>query len=167
MLYFFASPLERGWGTQRFLVRTALLTVVPAVVTTLIGLAFGRVAVQPYVGLATLGVAYITAFASQMRDARVMMFPLPLQLTGDQLLMFEGGMLALWVLFGGLTPFIPELAGFAMGLAWFRFDVTRTLRRSWLRHRQSRLEAQVGKLRRDRKLRVVRDDDGDDERYLH
>ena len=68
--------------------------------------------------------------------------------------------------YGGLVPFVPELAGFALGLAWFRFDVTRSLKRSWLRHRQSRLEAQVSKMRRDRRLHVVRDDK-DDERFLH
>jgi len=168
LLVFFAGALERRWGRRRFLVRSALFAVVPALLTVAAGLVVPSAAFAPYVGLSTLSLCYLTAFASEMRDARVTLFPLPLVLTGDQLLWFEGGVMLLWMLFAGTAvPFLNDAFAFAFALAWFRFDWVSGLRRRWLRLRRGRLESRVERLARERRLRVVRSDDDDEAGFLH
>jgi membrane associated rhomboid family serine protease len=167
LLVFFASSLERSWGRRLFITRTALLAVVPAAVTTLVGLALPSVAYAPYVGLSALGLCWLTAFAADLRNARVTLFPLPLVLSGDQLLWFEGGMLLLWMLFSGSpVPYLNDAVAFSLALAWFRFGAFEGLRRRWLRLRKGRVESRLERLARERRLRVVRDDD-DESRFLH
>jgi membrane associated rhomboid family serine protease len=166
LLLFFAASLERSWGRQRFLLRTAVLAAVPAALTTAFGLALPAVASAPYIGLSALGLCWLTAFASELRNARVTLFPLPVVLTGDQLLWFEGGMLLLWMLFSGSpVPYLNDALSFGLALAWFRFGAFDGLRRRWLRLRKGRVESRLERLARERRLRVVRDDD--DERFLH
>jgi membrane associated rhomboid family serine protease len=166
LLVFFAASLERSWGRRSFLVRTLLLTTLPAGVTTLVGLVLPQVTAAPYVGLSSLGLGWLTAFASDLRHARVTLFPLPVVLSGDQLLWFEGGMLLLWMLFSGSpVPYLNDVVSFALALAWFRFGLFDGLRRRWLRLRRSRVESRLERLARERRLRVVRDDD--ESGFLH
>ena len=167
LLVFFASSLERSWGRKTFIVRTLVLAAVPAVLTSVLGLALPAVAVAPYVGLSALGLCWLTAFASDLRSARVALFPLPVVLTGDQLLWFEGGMLLLWMLFSGSpVPYLNDAIAFGFALAWFRFGAFEGLRKRWLKLRKGRVESRLEKLARERRLRVVRDDD-DESRFLH
>jgi membrane associated rhomboid family serine protease len=166
LLVFFASSLERSWGRRTFVVRTLVLAAAPAAMTTLLGLALAPVAGAPYVGLSALGLAWLTAFASELRSARVTLFPLPVVLTGDQLLWFEGGMLLLWMLFSGSpVPYLNDALSFGLALAWFRLGAFDELRKRWLRLRKGRVESRLERLARERRLRLVRDDE--ETRFLH
>jgi membrane associated rhomboid family serine protease len=165
LLLFFAGSLERRWGRRSFLIRTFVLAAVPAVLTTVLGLGLPAVRAAPYVGLSALGLCWLTAFASDLRSARVALFPLPFVLTGDQLLWFEGAMLLLWMLFSGSpVPYLNDALAFGLALAWFRFGAFEGLRRRWLRLRRGRVESRLERLARERRLRIVRDDD---DRFLH
>ena len=169
LLMMVGGTLESRWGTRRFIVRSLWLAGLPAALTTLLSLAYAPLQHHAYLGLGTLGLGYITAFASQMRGARVTLFPLPIVLSGDQLLWFEGGLLGLWMLFGGTTlPFVPELLAFLTALAWFRLGLLDRLRRR--RSSRGGNESRLERLARQRRLHVVRNDEDDDtasRRRLH
>jgi membrane associated rhomboid family serine protease len=165
---FFGGNLETQWGTRRYVQRIVLLVAVPATVVTLLGALVPALRPVTFGGVSTLAICFITAFASQLKSARVTLFPLPIQLGGDQLLIFEGAILAISILFSGaILPALLEVVAFGVALAWFRFDVARDLRRSVLRLRKRRLESKVARIRKQRNLRVVRSDDDEGGHYLH
>lgn len=169
---FFVGQLEFQWGRRLFIRRIAILVVAPVLLLTLLSLvspAIGARAVA--IGPSMLIVACLTAFASELRGRTIMLFPLPFQLTGDMILYLEAGLLTLSVLFAGqIIPFLAPIVSFGIALAWFRFDVTRDLRRAWLKWRKRSLERKLEKSRAAQRshLRVVRGGDDDDKkRYLH
>lgn len=171
LLVFVGGALESRWGSRRFVVRTLLLAALPALLTTLLSLVLTGLQGRPYIGLGPLSMGYITAFACMLRHERITLFPIPLVLSGDQLLWFEGGLLLLWMLFAGTTaPFVPEVLAFGVGLAWFRFGWVERLRRLFSRGGRGgggsggggRAESRLEQLARRRRLRLVRPDEGDD-----
>lgn len=164
MLGFFGAPLEASWGSRGFSWRLALLVGVPAVATVLV-LWPTNARDLSYSGLAPLGVSLLTAFASRHRQARIALFPLPIAIEADQFLWLEAALLMLYAIAGGVVGLIPEFFAFGFALAWFRLGLDLGLRRSWLKFRAGRIEAGLAKARRQRGLRIVRDDD--DQRYLH
>jgi membrane associated rhomboid family serine protease len=167
----FGSQLERQWGSRTFARRTAVFVVVPAVLVTLVALFSTRAALTPYLGVHVVIVCYIAAFACEFRGAQVRLMFLPWAFSGDQLLMLEAAFIGLGVILGGsVIAYLPIIFGFLFVLAWFRFDLGRDLRRTWLQMRKARLERSMEKLRRQRNLRVVRDDEegqGGRDRFLH
>lgn len=169
ILFFVGRALESAWGTRLMARRVALLVAMPAVLTCLLSLAVGRLQSAPFYGLSPLLAGMFVAFGTTLRGRQVQIFPLPMAVGGDQLIAFGGVFLLVEILMqGAILPFIPDVLAFAFALAWFRFDVARDLRRSWLNYRKGQLETKVQKLRRDRNLRVVRNDEDDDSnRYLH
>lgn len=170
MLYFFAGPLEQQWGRKLFIRRLAVLVVVPALAVTLLSFVVRPLQFLTFDGMSALLYALVTAFASQLRSRQIMLFPLPIALTGDMLLYLQGGFILLGILFGGsVLPHLLAIASFGLALAWFRFDAGRDLRRSVLRFRKKRLEARLSKLRKERAFRVIdgQDDDDDPRRYLN
>ena len=171
LLVFVGGTLEARWGGRRFIVRTLLLAALPALLTTLLSLVLTGLQGRPYMGLGALGMGYITAFACLLRNQRITLFPIPLVLSGDQLLWFEGGLLLLWMFFAGTTaPFVPEVLAFGVGLAWFRLGWAERLRRLLRRGGGGsgggggggRSESRLEQLARRRRLRLVRPDESDD-----
>lgn len=171
ILGMFGRQMEERWGTRIFVRRVLALIVVPAVLTSLLALVAGQLQGLLYLGMRPLVVGLIVAFASQLRHAQVRLILIPIPFSGDGLLVLSGALLGLSVLFSGsILPFMPEIFAFAIALAWFRFDLLKDVRRTWLRFRKKQIEARMAKMRRDRSgLRVVRDedDDSDSKRFLH
>lgn len=169
IFYLYASRLEALWGERRFLRRVAILVLVPSVLTVLIGLFVPRVGGGAWLGTWTLTIALLTAAISPLRSQQTQLWPIPIVLTGDTLLMIIGGIMFLSILFSGtVAPHVPVVISFAFALAWFRFDMGRDLRQTWLRMKKRRIEAKLNRLRRKRGLRVVsEDDDESPRRYLN
>lgn len=170
-LYFIGAALERIWGARVFQQRLAIFILVPALLTTALALLIPPLRAMPSLGLHALLLGFITAFAAGLGQRQIILFPLPIPLSGDQVLMLEAVLLGLYVIFQGPLAHMTSLFTFGLALAWFRFDAARDLRRFWLRLRKRRIETKVEKLRQARNLRVVRsedlDDDGPNSRFLH
>lgn len=165
-LYFFGSACERAWGRRSFLFRLGVFVVVPVMLTMPIVFAPGAAARVGAIGPSVLVLALLAAYAADHRRASIVLFPIPFRLNGDMILWFEGGLLALYVLFSGtILPYLPQIAAFGLALAWFRFDLLKGLRRRWLQLRRRRIEANLRKLK-GRHLSVVKDDD-EPPTYLH
>lgn len=173
---FFVGQLETQWGRKLFVRRITTLVVAPVFLLTLLG------AVVPAIGARTVALgpsmlimAALTAFASELRGRTIMLFPLPIQLTGDKILWLVGGLLGLRVLFAGqIIEFLPEIFSFGIALAWFRLNITQDLRRILLKNRRRRLARKLKRTKASQRghLRVVSTDDDDekkskDKRYLH
>lgn len=169
---FFVGQLEYEWGSRLFVRRVAFLVLAPVVLLTLLSVAVPVIGARAVaLGPSMLIIACLTAFASELRGRSIVLFPLPIQLTGDMILWLEGGLLALSVLFAGrIIEFLAPLISFGIALAWFRFDATRSLRRVWLKRRKKHIEARLSRAKgRKGHLRIVQDDDEDppDRGYLH
>lgn len=169
---FFVGQLEYEWGRKLFIQRIAFLVLAPVVLLTALSLVVPVIGARAIaLGPSMLIIACLTAFASELRSRSIVLFPLPIQLTGDTILWLEGALLGLSVLFAGrIIEFLAPLISFGIALAWFRFDVARSFRRLQLRRKKKQLEARLSRSQRKRgHLRVVDDDeDGPpDRRYLH
>jgi membrane associated rhomboid family serine protease len=167
-VFLFGGRLEESWGSRLYFKRIAWFVLLPAVLVTVLGLGLQSVLRAQYFGLTPLLTALVVAFASQMRGRSIYMFPIPVPLSGDGLLYMEGGFLALYIIFArSVSPFMIHLLAFGLALAWFRFDLLRDVRRSWLRMKKRRIEAQMARVRASRNLRVVPSDDEDPPRFVH
>jgi len=124
----------------------------------------------PYYGMSALLTCLVVAFATELHGRQITLFPLPFTFGGDQILWLEGGVLAAYIIYNGtILPHILSIVSLAFALGWFRFNIFRDVRRSWLRLRRQQLETKMTKLRRRGTLRVVSPDDDDEEpkRFLH
>jgi membrane associated rhomboid family serine protease len=170
-LLIFMSSLERVWGTRTMLVRMAVMIVVPAAVVALLGVVHEPLQEVTMLGPTALISAMVVAFASELPSAPIGLFFLPIQFNGDALIWLEAGILTLGVLFSGtILGFAVQILSFLLALAWFRFNLARGTRRFWLRMRKRQIESRMSKLRKQRNLRIVPDDEDDDDqpgRLLH
>lgn len=170
VLAMFAGRLEAQWGTRPFATRAAILTVVPALIVSLLAIAVPPMRRVELLGLSSLFITLIVAFASSLGNREILLFPIPFMLRGDQILWLEGAFLGLLVLFSGsVLAYFVQIVAFGFALAWFRFDLFRGVRRRWLLSRRKRLESQLRKLKARRSgLRVVENDDDEPRgRYLN
>lgn len=171
MIVVFMAQLERMWGERRMLLRLLAFIVVPAAIVTLLSIPIRPLRGAAFVGIDPVLYCLIAAFACELRGAEIMLFPFPFRVSGDGLLLFEGGLLVAMILFtGDFLGATLSIVSLAFAIAWFRFNLVRDVRRSWLRFRKRRLEARMTKLRRSRGLHVVSsddDDDGEPRRFLH
>jgi membrane associated rhomboid family serine protease len=168
----FMSTLEGMWGERRLLFRLAMLVALPVALLTLLAIPLGPLRDVSALGTWGLLTALVVAYASELPDQPILLFFVA-RISGDTLILVEGVILGLFVLFSGsVVMFLVPILSFALALAWFRFNLVRDLRRSWLRLRKRRVEARMAKLRRERSLRIVpldgeNDDDEDSDRVLH
>jgi hypothetical protein len=165
----FMPPLEMAWGRRRLLLRLVMFAVVPALLVFLLSFPVSGLRGQPFVGPGSIIFCLIVAFATET-GGPITLFPLPFTFAGDGLLWLEAGVLAMMIIFDGtIFPHMLNVVSFAFALVWFRLNVVRDLRRSWLRLRKRRIEAHMARLRRERSLRIVSPDDDDEEprRLLH
>ncbi len=164
VLYFIAQPLESMWGSKRLARRTVALVVVPAALTVLLSLAVGQIRFHEFAGLDPLIDAMFVAFGAALGPQRVQIWPLPWAIKGDHLIAFAGGFILLNVLFAAaILPFMPDVFAFGFALAWLRMDLSRDLKRSWLKYKKGQVEAKLSRLKQQRNFRVIRPDDDEDE----
>ena len=114
----FLPALEGIWGEKQLLFRVAMLILVPAIFLTVLGHWLIGLRDLPVMGLWGLLSATVVAYAAELPEQQIYLFMI-LRVGGDTLLMIEGGLLALVVLFNGtIFPFLLPLLsfGFCAGL---------------------------------------------------
>jgi membrane associated rhomboid family serine protease len=168
MIYMFGAQLELQWGAKRYARRVAVFVIAPAVLTVLVSFVFPSMAYRAScAGLAPLTYALVASFASLNRHRRFFLFPLPFEVSGDGLLIFDAACLGLAVLLPfsqtGIGPHLTSIAALGLAVVWFRLDVVRDLRHAWLRLRQRQIESRLARMRARRNLRIVSSDDSDEE----
>jgi len=167
----FGAQLEMSWGSRVFLKRVLAFIFVPTAVVLLLSVPLVSLRDVPFLGLDSLAIGLVAAWASQMRKQQVTLFPIPISLSGDGLLYFEAGMLALYAIYSqSFYPYLLSIIALAYAVAWFRMGWFKGIRRNWLKLRQKQIESRVAKLRAERHLRVISSDQDDEEeprRFLH
>lgn len=171
MLWWFLGDVEQEWGSRRTLRRLPFMLAIPALLTGLLGLVIQPLASIDFLGPNALVAMVIVAFASANPYRQIRFFLAPAPLSGDQLIVLEGVILGIFVLFSGtILGHMLSLAAFGVALAWFRFEWDRFVnvnpRRTYLKLKKKRLQAKLKKLEKNGTLRVVRDDD-DPPKYLN
>lgn len=170
LFYRYGGEFEVAWGRRGYIRRLALLVGVPAVLIALLSVAVRPLQGADFLGMSALWVALITVFASQLGGRQITLFPFPFVLSGDGILYLVGGGIGLGIIFSGsVLGLLPELFSFGFALAWFRFGLFQGWRRRWLTYRRARLEARLKRLRRQRGLRVVEEEEeeGEPRRWLN
>jgi membrane associated rhomboid family serine protease len=149
-LWVFASPLERQWGSRRFLLYFFATGVGAALLTSLFALVAGSLLPLTLRGTWVAAEAILLAWVLSHWDGTVflLVFPVP----APYLLVLALGVPALYVILGAWEPFVPVLVG--MGLGYLMLDKRRlSLRRLGLHLRAWWIDRQLR--RKARHLHVV------------
>lgn len=159
MLWMFASPLERRWKTQRFLIFYFTTTALAAAATTLVGLVAPGVRAETVAGIWTGVEALSAAFAMSFPDARInMFFVLPLQ--ARYLIHLSLGITLLFIIMtGSVLPFVTPTLGLVAGILFAKGALAGP-RHLLLRMRVWWIERRLA----GRKLRIIEGGDNDEPR---
>lgn len=150
LLYALGGQVESVLGSRRFIRAYLAITVVSALITTLVYLVLGWPPQQHsgvWVGLSALIILFAHHFAHQ---PIYLFFVLPVQ--GRQLILISYGILALYAIIGSVGQVFPEFLGMTSALLWARGGVNP--RRSWLRFRAWKIERELK--RRHGRFSVIR-----------
>lgn len=164
-LWMFAAPLERQWGSRRFLVYFFGTGTGAAIFTALLGMWSAHLRVAPVDGAWVATEAVVLGWILMNWYATVYLFIIPVR--APFLLVLSLGLPALYMLMGEWEPFVAPLAGMGIGYLMLKRGVSP--HRTWLHLRAWWIERQLR--RRARHLRVVRPKDDESEtkgpRYLN
>ncbi|HWE25501.1 MAG TPA: rhomboid family intramembrane serine protease [Myxococcales bacterium] len=166
-LWLLGGSLEAMWGTRRFVTFYFATSVLAALATAFVGLAFRSVAQGIYSGTGPVLNALAAAFAVLLPTATIFLVVLPLP--ARLLLPISAGITLLLMVFERrVAPYLPH--AFALGAGVLFAGGMRTPRQLWLRVRVWWIDKRL----RSRKLRVVRGEDeasgrgrSGSDKYLH
>jgi len=148
MLWWFGQELLYVWGARRFLWRFLGVTVVAAVVTTLLSLVWPPLGATVYLGQWPVTTALLVAWAIQFPHRQMLAY-LVLPIGGDKLIYLTLGGTLLFAIYFGLAPFVPHFVAQALALVTLRWA---PLQRFLIQLRLARLQRQA---HRGRHLREV------------
>lgn len=158
ILWMFVPVLERWWGTRKFLMFALWTSLAGTTAGTLLGLALGPTLpmTTAITGLDSFIYGSIVAFGILYRSQPVQFFGV-LPLTGRQLMIGIIGFVSVFVLIGREWALGAAYAA-SMGLAWLLTSGKWDPRLWYLRWKHKRAR---------RHLRVVRNKDGDREKWIN